>query len=125
MTHLSHRDKRPTYTHLVLEALVHWPSDFATLRQLVQATGATVNQVPAALHHLRKRRAVDVVIESSGDGFWYATPEDDDRTRHLEERTPEERPRKPRKPRKLRRFSPPRPFRTLPPVAEENPGVQD
>lgn len=112
MARPSRRDKRPTYTHLVLEALVHWPSDFAALRQLVQATGANVHQVSAALHHLRKRRAVDVVIESNGDGFWYATPEEDDRLRTLEERTPEERPRKPRKP---RRSSPPRPSRILPP----------
>lgn len=91
------RDKRPTHTHLVMDALTHWPNDFASVRELAEATGSRYNQVTAALFHLRKRRAVDVVVESSGTGWWFATPEEDDRSRRHEERAPETHPRKPRR----------------------------
>lgn len=90
-------DKRPTHTRLVFEALVRWPQDFASVSDLVLHTGSTFNQVSAALHHLRKRHAVDVVVERDGTGWWFATPGDDDRTRVLNERVPEDRPRRPRR----------------------------
>lgn len=90
-------DKRPTHTRLVLEALVCWPQDFASAHQLMEATGSSYNQISAALFHLRKRHAVDVVIEADGTAWWFATPGDDERTRVLDERTPEARPRRPRR----------------------------
>lgn len=86
-------NKRPTHTHLVLEALVHWPKDFASIRDLMEATGSAYNQVNAALFHLRNRHAVDVVIENDGKAWWFATPGSDERTHTVDERTPEERPR--------------------------------
>lgn len=90
-------DKRPTHTHLVLEALVHWPQDFASVADLMAATGSQYNQVTAALFHLHKRHAVDVVIERDGKSWWFATPGDDNRTHTVDARTPEDRPRSRRK----------------------------
>jgi hypothetical protein len=95
-------DPRPTHTKLVLEALSAWPDDFATVAELMAATGSARNQTSAALHHLRKRHAVDVVIQQ-GTGYWYATPGYDDRTRHVDERTPEDRPRRTRRTRVTRK----------------------
>lgn len=92
-----HKEKRPTHTSLVLDALTHWPSEFASARDLMAATGSNFNQISAALHHLRKRHAVDVVIERDGTGWWFATPGSDDRTRVCDERCPEDRPRRPRR----------------------------
>lgn len=66
----------------------------------------TRNRINAALHHLRKRRVVDVVIEpdifggTRGTGWWYALPAvEDTRSMRQELRTPEDRPRKQRRPR--------------------------
>ena len=59
----------------------------------------THNRINAALHHLRKARVVDVVIEPDGTGWWYALPpQEDERSLRHELRTPEDRPRKQRKP---------------------------
>jgi len=98
-------DKRPTHTALVLEALVRWPQEFASARDMVAATGSNFNQVSAALHHLRKRHAVDVVVELDGTGWWFATPSNDDRTHVVLERIPEDRPRKPRRGRPPKRVN--------------------
>lgn len=94
---MNRASKRPTHTHLVLEALTHWSQDFASVHDIMAATGSQYNQVTAALFHLRKRHAVDVVIEADGKAWWFATPGSDDRTKTIEERTPEERPRNRRK----------------------------
>lgn len=60
----------------------------------------TRNRINAALHHLRKARVVDVVIEPDGTGWWYALPPQEDvRSMRQEVRTPEDRPRARRKPR--------------------------
>lgn len=69
--------------------------DFASVKQLADATKLTSNQVGASLHHLRKHLAVDSV-ESGGKLWWFLTPGQDTRTFHLDERTPEEKPRAPR-----------------------------
>ncbi len=86
--------KRPTWTHLVEEAL-RVADDFLPLEALVKATGGTLNQVTAALHHLQNYRVVDCVASPTGL-HWFFRGEDS-RCRSLEERTPEEKPRKVRR----------------------------
>lgn len=96
------RGKEPTWTHLVAEAL-HGCDDFLDYRMLRQITGASSTQVSAACFHLRKRHAIDCIIEPNGVAWWYALPpESDDRSIIRTERTPEVNPRKRRKSRKLR-----------------------
>lgn len=87
----------PTHTSKVMDALAHAPEDFMTAHQLVLATGSNHNQVSAALHSLRRHGAVDVVVEADGRGWWFATPGTDSRTRILELRAPEDKPRRRRK----------------------------
>lgn len=60
--------------------------DFASVPMLAAATHLSRNQVSAALHNLRKVRAVDVVVDPDGVGWWYARPKEEDaRVRHLVE----------------------------------------
>jgi len=80
-------DRRPTWTSLILEALVRG-DDFATVPQLCAATKAKLGQCTAALHHLRAHHAADC-LASDGQLFWYATPGTDDRTKIVPERAPE------------------------------------
>ena len=82
--------KQPTWTALTLAALESRPDNFMTAAQLRAATGATRNQQSAALIHLRKRHAVDCVVEPDGVAWWFATTAYDDRTKHVDERCPEE-----------------------------------
>lgn len=70
--------------------------DFLTLRMLVAKTGMTTNQVSASLSHLRSYHVVDV-IETEGGLWWFLTPDTDTRSRVVEERTPEDSPRRPRR----------------------------
>lgn len=90
------RVKVTTTTTLVLEAL-HRADDFMTASQLQAVTGRAANQVFAALHHLRNHHAVQS-IESDGALWWYHT-EEDSRSRVIEEKAQEIKPRKQRKPR--------------------------
>ncbi len=69
--------------------------DFTLLSTLVEMTKLTANQVGASLHHLKKYQVIDC-MESDGRLWWYPTPGQDLRVRHLEERAPEEKPRAPR-----------------------------
>jgi len=94
-------DRRPTWTSLVLDALVK-SDDFLSLSGVMARTGATVNRATAALHHLGKFRVVEYVVGGDGKLWWFATPEQDSRLRHVDERVPEEpgtRRRKNSKPR--------------------------
>jgi hypothetical protein len=84
-------EKRPTWTHLVLNALSE-ADDFMTAQQLCEVTGGSVNQVTAALHHLKvKAHAVDC-MESDDRLWWYITGVDR-RTIIHELRMPEDSPR--------------------------------
>lgn len=83
----NNRDKRPTWTHLTLEALRVF-DDFMSFSQLMIITGANVNQMSATLHHLQKVRAVEAV-EENGD-VWFCVSGFDNRTKVVEERRPEE-----------------------------------
>lgn len=100
--------KEPTVTSLVLEVLIA-SDDFMDFRMLRRATGQSLNSVNAACHHLRKRHAIDVIIDPHGVGWWYATPESDDRSYARKAKAPEVSPRRPRKTSK-------RPPRTKPPI---------
>jgi len=86
--------KRPTWTHLVEEAL-RTADDFLPAKALAAATRGSVNQVNAALHHLQSYRVVDCV--ASPDGLHWFFRGEDSRRRSLEERAPEEKARKPRR----------------------------
>lgn len=89
--------KETTCTTLVLEAL-RAADDFLSRSALVRATGRSYNQVDASTHWLRKRHAIDCVVEPDGRAWWYALPpENDNRSYHVDERTPEDRPRRSRK----------------------------
>jgi hypothetical protein len=93
---------RVPHTKRVVDALSA-NRDFMTLEQLMEVTGSTYNQVNASLFYLRKRGAVDVVVQWESSlcrhvGYWFGTPATDDRTRVVEEREPEAPgSRKPRK----------------------------
>ena len=86
--------KEPCSTKLVLDAL-RGCDDFLNYRMLEKITDRSVNQVSAACFHLRKRHAIDCIIEPDGVAWWYALPpESDDRSVIRTERTPEVNPRK-------------------------------
>lgn len=89
------KSKQTTWTTLILE-LLRQTDDFMNRRQIkARVLGINDNQLSAALLHLRKRHAVDVIIQPDGEGWWYPLPEqDDDRTYTVEERTLESKPRK-------------------------------
>lgn len=92
------RLKQPTATSIVFEALVR-ADDFRTGLQLQAETGLNSNRVSAALYHLKKYKAAEF-IEGEGNLWWFATPETDTRSRTIEEKAPELKPRKPRKTRR-------------------------
>lgn len=88
-------DKQPTYVFRV-EEFLRLRDDFVRTRDVVEALKVSYNPVNAALFHLKKHRTVDA-IEVEGTLWWMYTPESDTRTKHVEERTPEDHPRKVRK----------------------------
>lgn len=88
------RIKMTTTTTLVIEAL-NRADDFQTVSQLMLATGRTNNRVTAALHHLRKHHAVET-MQVEGSLYWYPTPRADTRSRVVEEKAEEDKPRKTR-----------------------------
>jgi hypothetical protein len=90
--------KRPTWTHLVEEAL-RVADDFLSTKGLVERTGGSTNQVHAALWHLQRHRVVDSVAGPEGL-FWFLRGEDL-REREVGERTPEDKPRRARRARKV------------------------
>lgn len=84
----------PTCVSRVERAMEAHPDDFATVRDLMTATGLVYNQVHASLFSLRKYGRVDVVVQA-GRGHWFLTGADT-RVRTVPERVPEHMPRKPR-----------------------------
>lgn len=96
--------KQPTITSLVMSALVA-SDDFMSDVMLKETTGASMNQVWAATHHLRKRNAIDAIINPDGKAWWYATPHTDNRSKTVLERAPEKKPRN-RKPGYHRKVKP-------------------
>lgn len=87
-TRYTKADRRPTWTHLVLDRLIT-ADDFMTAKQLQLAVGSqNLDQITAALAHLREHRAVDST-QSGGHLWWFATPDGDNRTRQVHERVEE------------------------------------
>jgi hypothetical protein len=94
---MSRRRKEPTSTLRVFETLCQ-ADDFRTGRQLQEETKLDSNRVSASLYHLKKYHAADF-IEADGALWWFPTPQEDRRTRTVDERCPESKHRKPRRPR--------------------------
>jgi hypothetical protein len=92
-------NKEPTSTSVVLAELCG-ADDFRSMKQLCAHTRLNVHRVSAALHHLHNRKCV-AFISDAGGVWWYATPECDDRSRVVEQRAPELKPRKQRKGKKV------------------------
>jgi hypothetical protein len=86
------RNQIPTTVGLVEEALQERGEEFTSLPMLVKITGRSSAQVSAALHHLRVHRAVDVVVEKDGTGWWFATPDFDNRLRKNQGYTEHKKP---------------------------------
>lgn len=86
----SNTDKKPTWTYLALKQLEAQPDNFMTTAQLRSSTGANCGQMSAALIHLRKRHAIDCVIEPDGVAWWFATTQYDDRCKCFDARVIEE-----------------------------------
>lgn len=82
------KNKYPSVTYLVFTALVN-SKDFMNHEDLMKVTGCNRNQISAACIHLRNRKAVDVIIDN-GVGWWYATPETDNRSMTFDERVQEQ-----------------------------------
>jgi hypothetical protein len=80
------RLRKPTATNLVL-AVLRARDDFTNQNQLRAALpNVSPNEISAALYHLRNHRAVDVVVEPDGEGWWFALPpEYDNRLRTIAE----------------------------------------
>ena len=91
------KNQEPTCVSLV-SAELEGADDFRSAKQLIENTRLTKNRVAAALHHLKIHKAADFVVNADGTTWWFATPETDDRSRIVESREPEVKPRKPRKP---------------------------
>jgi hypothetical protein len=87
--------KEPTSTSIV-EATLKGLDDFATGRQLQELTRLDTCHVSASLYHLKKYRAAEC-MEAGGTLWWFSTPDTDTRTKTVDERTPESKPRKARR----------------------------
>lgn len=86
--------KETTITTRVLEGLIR-ADDFMTARQIQEKflPDKTPTRVATALVELRNFNAVGC-IEQYNRLWWFATPDEDTRTRIVHERTPESRPRR-------------------------------
>lgn len=98
---MSGKIKQMTYTYLVLECLKE-RNDYVSYEDIYNYVRETryevaFSHISAACFHLKKHKAVDLVIDSDGKVFWYLTPETDDRAKTIDERVPESKPRKRKK----------------------------
>lgn len=75
--------KRTTTTKKILD-LLRIRDDFLSPRQLSEGTGEPMNRISAALHWLKKAGAVNA-METDGQLWFYATPEEDKRTTTVDE----------------------------------------
>lgn len=91
------KSKQQTWTSRVEEVL-RATDDFMSRKMLKhRIPDINDNQLSAALLSLRGYRVVDVIVNPDGEGWWFALPtEGDARSHHIDERTPETKPRKTR-----------------------------
>ena len=87
--------KRTTYTTLVLETLVR-ADDLMTCRQIADALSSNTTRISTALCELLAFGAVEKV-EAPKELWWFATPQNDRRTKVVHERTEESKPRRKRR----------------------------
>lgn len=111
--HYERRERKATWTSLTEEAL-RVMDDFLSLSHLMQLTGGSSNQITAALYCLKHYLVVDCVI-AEGQLYWFLTG-NDTRVRVVEERTPEDKPRRTR--RRKAAASLPEGYDEVPTVAE-------
>lgn len=83
--------KQPTLTHKV-QRLLEDADDFLTAKAICAATGITTHQCAMTLTHLKMHRVVDCV-DNAGTLYWFANY-DDNRSKVVEERKPEDGPRR-------------------------------
>lgn len=94
---MSHNRKAPEPTLMSrVEGVLAAADDFLTVSQLVAASGIDQHHVQSCIWWLKKVRAVESV-ESDGQLWWFSTPETDLRTRRVEMRRPEDKPRRQRR----------------------------
>ena len=95
--------KAPTCVSVVEQAMKAC-DDFITPRRLVELTGLTSHQVQSSLHHLRRHKAADAMMQDN-DTWWYLTTSTDDRVRKMKKREQEQigsrKPKGSRRPRVL------------------------
>lgn len=90
------KQKEPTYVSRVLEYL-RKSDDYIIRDRIIRDTGVNANQTSAALHMLRHYNCVSTV-ESQGELYWFALPEEmDQRYRVVQGRVKEVIPRKRKK----------------------------
>lgn len=89
------QDRQPTCVSQVEQVMIQ-ADDFVNLRGLMAATKLAINQVSASLSHLHKYRAAGC-LESPDGLWWFLTPDTDTRTKKVEERRPEGKPRRTRR----------------------------
>ena len=99
MTH-NRKTPEPTLMSRVEEALAR-ADDFRTQEQLVEESGIDKHHVQACIWWLKKVQAIDS-LESDGRLWWFATPEGDRRTKRIEMRRPEDKPRRVRRTRLMK-----------------------
>lgn len=73
--------KTPTTT-LALEHLIS-ADDLLETRAVAAAIKRKLGDVRRALRHLHSHHAVDYVLDAVGEEHWFATPQQDTRTRHV------------------------------------------
>lgn len=101
MTH-NRKVPEPTYTSRVEEALER-ADDFMTAAGLVEATGIDLHHVSTCIWYMNKVEAIQS-LESDGQLWWFLTPDRDRRTKKVEMRRPEDKPRRARRSRKVPAF---------------------
>jgi hypothetical protein len=87
--------KEPTCISIVEEVL-RLADDFVTAKMIFSRTKLSFNQISASLYSLKKYKAVDFVENSDGL-WWFCTPEYDTRSKHIEMRVKENKPRRTRR----------------------------
>lgn len=84
--------QREPDTTVVMQVLLEM-DDLLTAEEIAKLSGLSRQEVRAALNNLMVYKAVGVEIDPRNIGYWYATPESDQRTRVFHTRKVYERPR--------------------------------